>query len=118
LITGSGGPPPLFIFAFGAVLLLIIGTILFAVFKGLSTWTSNNAAEVISTRVTVVSKRTKVSGGVGDSSASTNYYITFEFTDRNRTELSVRGKMFGLIAEGDCGILTFQGTRFHGFQRE
>jgi hypothetical protein len=115
---GFGGPPPLFSFAFGAILLLVIGTFLFLVFKGLSTWMSNNAAEVISTKATVVSKRTKVSGGAGDSSASTNYYITFEFTDRNRAELSVRGKMFGLIAEGDSGMLTFQGTRFHDFQRE
>jgi hypothetical protein len=58
-----------------------------------------------------------VSGGSGDSSASTSYYATFEFEDRNRLELGVGREQFGYIVEGDQGTLTYQGTRFKDFSR-
>jgi hypothetical protein len=111
------GPPPLFTFAFSAVFILIIGVFLFILVKGISTWMSNNAAEVRTDVCRVVAKRTRVSGGAGDSSASTSYYITFEFEDGQRMELSVRGSEYGMIAEGDTGEVTYQGTRYHQFQR-
>jgi hypothetical protein len=33
-------------------------------------------------------------------------------------ELGVPDKEFGLLAEEDLGILTFQGTRYQGFERK
>ncbi|MFC5528726.1 DUF2500 domain-containing protein [Cohnella yongneupensis] len=109
---------PLFFKLFGGfVVLAIAGTIIFVIVKGVGTWSSNNASPVVQARCKVIDKRTEVWGGSGDSSASTNYYITFEFEDGNRVELPIRSNQFGLIAQGDQGELTYQGTRFKGFNR-
>lgn len=103
---------PLFFKLFGG---LIIGIFLIIVLKGLGIWVSNNNSEVITKKCRVVDKRTEVWGGSGDSSASTSYYITFEFEDHSRTELQLNGNEFGLIVVGDRGELTYQGTRFKDF---
>ena len=50
-------------------------------------------------------------------SSSTFYYTTFEVESGDRMELAVSGQDFGMLAEGDTGRLTFQGTRFKGFER-
>lgn len=67
---------------------------------------------------TVVAKRTEVSGGSGDSSATTRYYVTFEFDNGERTELIVGGNHYGMMVENDRGMLTYQGTRFKHFERD
>lgn len=51
------------------------------------------------------------------TSTSTSYYITFEVESRDRTELYVRSDEYGLLVIGDYGKLTFQGTRYLGFER-
>lgn len=109
---------PLFFKIFGGlVFTLVAGTFIYVIFKGLSTWISNNAADLAQERCKVVDKRTEVWGGSGDSSANTNYYITFEFDNRTRKELPVSAKHFGVIVIGDLGELTYQGTRFKEFKR-
>jgi len=109
--------PSSFQFFFGIMFVLVIGVFGYIIFKGLHTWVRNNQSEVLSRPCRVVTKRTKVWGGAGDSSANTSYYITFEFEDLSRLELPVRGDRYGLIAEGDVGVLTYQGTRFLDFER-
>ena len=49
---------------------------------------------------------------------STTYYVTFEFESTDRLELQVTGTEYGLLYEGDQGILTFQGTIYLGFDRK
>lgn len=51
------------------------------------------------------------------SSSSTTYYVTFEAEKNNRMEFRVSGKEFGMLAEGDQGKLTYQGSRYHFFER-
>jgi hypothetical protein len=51
-------------------------------------------------------------------STSTSYYVTFEFESGDRLELHVPHSEFGYLIEGDMGRLTFQGTRYKGFQRD
>lgn len=51
------------------------------------------------------------------TSSSTTYYVTFEVKSGNRIELIVSGQEFGMLVEGDCGELTFQGTRYKAFER-
>jgi hypothetical protein len=114
---GFGGPPPVFMFFFILIAVLIIGTLVFQIGKSASTWSQNNAAPHLTRNARIVSKRTEVWGGSGDSSAHTTYYITFEFADGSRLELSVKGEAFGLLAEGDTGTLQNQGTRFLDFYR-
>ena len=72
----------------------------------------------IITQTRAVTKRINTSGGTGNKPVSTSYYITFEFLNGSRTEFLVTDKEYGIIAEGDVGILTFLGTRFISFERD
>ncbi len=108
------GMPIFFIIVAG----IIISGFAYAIIKGITSWSTNNAAEIVTQRCKVVDKRTEVWGGSGDSSAKTNYYITYEFEDHTRKELHVRDNYYGLITVGDQGELTYQGTRFKEFLRQ
>lgn len=112
-----GGAPPVFTFFFTAIVLIFIGFVLYSIIKGVTTYTRNNAAERLTERARILTKRTNVSGGSGDSRAFTTYYITFEFEDGHRSEFQVRADEYGLLVEGDEGRLTHQGTRYLGFER-
>lgn len=109
---------PLFfkIFA-GFMILLVVGGFMYVIIKAISIGIANNRAALLTKRCKVVDKRTEVWGGSGESSANTNYFITFEFDDLSRIELQVRPDQFGLIVAGDQGEVTYQGTRFKGFAR-
>lgn len=103
---------------FVIVFLLILGLIIFAIIQGLTQWSKNNNSPKLSVPAQVVTKRSKTSGGSGDSSASTSYYVTFQFDSGDRLELRLNGTDYGMLAEDDLGILTFQGTRYHSFERK
>jgi hypothetical protein len=62
----------------------------------------------------VVAKRSRTYGGSNNTSTSTSYYATFQVESGDRMELAVKGSEFDMLAEGDLGILAFQGTRSHG----
>lgn len=110
---------PTFFKIFGGILLVIvIGVFAYIIINGLRIWTVNNNSEVLERKSKIVDKRTEVSGGAGDSSASTNYYTTFEFEDGSRKELYVNSKNFSLMVVGDIGQLIYQGTRFKEFNRQ
>ena len=47
----------------------------------------------------------------------TTYYVTFEVKSGDRMELPVQGHEYGMLVEGDFGELSFQGTRYLGFER-
>ncbi|WP_211271414.1 DUF2500 domain-containing protein [Anaerobacillus alkalilacustris] len=105
------------------IFIIVIGGIIFNVAKGVSEWHSNNQQPTLTVNTRVVSKRTETSrhmhnhNGHHHHHTTTHYYITFEVESSDRIELSVKGKQYGLIAEGDIGKLTFQGTRYHNFER-
>ena len=105
---------PIFI---GVVAIIVFGGIIFTLVKSIGTWNSNNNSPKLTVPVEVVTKRTETSGGSGDSSASTWYYATFQVKSGDRMELAVNGSQYGMLADGDVGMLTFQGTRFVGFER-
>ncbi|MCL2084208.1 MAG: DUF2500 domain-containing protein [Oscillospiraceae bacterium] len=104
----------------------VLGVIIFTAVRGIIGWSRNNAQPRIPAEAKVAAKRADVSHHrhhtAGDhhhahTSASTVYYITFEFLSGDRMELHVPAREYGLIAEGDGGILTSQGTRFISFER-
>ncbi len=109
--------PRLFSIFFGLIFFGVLGVFLFIIIRGFSEWTRNNRQQVFSDPVRVMDKRTHVWGGTGDSGASTSYYITFEFENGDRQEFMVSSRVFGDTTAGDTGTLTWQGTRFHDFQR-
>ena len=105
-------------FFISAIFCIVIGAIIFAIIKGIMEWTNNNNSPIVTIPARVAGRRTKVSGGSGDSSSRTSYYITFENEETGeRRELNVNGRTYGLIAEQDRGMLTYQGTRYKSFER-
>ncbi len=126
--SGFGGGPEDFMFsaipAFMVIFFIIFfGIIIFSVVKGIMQWNTNNNSPLATAEVKVTSKRGEVThhhhgNDVGaHHTTSTYYYVTFELTSGERIELEVNGKEYGMISEGDRGILTYQGTRYKGFQR-
>ncbi|MDO5291401.1 MAG: DUF2500 domain-containing protein [bacterium] len=110
---------------FNLIFLLAFGIIAFSIFNGLREWNQNNHSPRLTVDATVVSKRTNVShhhGNAGTNAGmhtttSTTYYVTFQVASGDRMELCVKGHEFGILVEGDYGALSFQGTRYLGFQR-
>lgn len=111
---------------FSIVFFLILGVIIVMLVKGLGEWNRNNHSPRLTVDATVVTKRTNVShhrhGGVGEvghvhHTTSTTYYVTFQVESGDRMELHVTGYEYGMLVEGDRGRLSFQGTRYLGFER-
>lgn len=51
------------------------------------------------------------------TTSNTFYYATFQVESGDRMELHVPRNEYGMLVEGDNGRLTFQGTRYLGFER-
>ena len=51
------------------------------------------------------------------TTTNTMYYVTFQMESGDRMEFQVSGIEYGMLAEGDTGELTFQGTRYLAFER-
>ena len=51
------------------------------------------------------------------TTTTTSYYVTFQFESGDRSEFSVSGLQYRMLAENDTGMFTFQGTRYLGFVR-
>lgn len=111
----------MFNFMFVLVFVLVIGTFVVTAVKGLSQWNRNNNSPELTVEATVVAKRMDVShhhhGQNHHHHTSTRYYATFQVTSGDRMEFSVDGGEYGMLAEGDLGALTFQGTRYLRFDR-
>ena len=101
----------------------VIGIIIFSAVKGGIRWNKNNNSPLLTVPAKAVTKRMNISHHYNGSempmsSSSTIYYVTFEVESGDRIEFSVSGKEYGILVEGDAGLLTFQGTRYKGFARK
>ncbi|MEH6937341.1 DUF2500 domain-containing protein [Bacillus sp. JJ664] len=101
---------------FGIVFVIVTFIIVFSIVKGITQWNKNNNSPKLNVKARVVSKRTAVHGG-GESSSYSRYFVTFEVESGDRIELMVKDSDYGMLVEGDNGVLAFQGTRFLGFNR-
>ncbi|MBD2260519.1 DUF2500 domain-containing protein [Pseudanabaena sp. FACHB-2040] len=109
---------PLFIVV---IFIVVVVGLLVAIFKAIAQWRHNNLQPISSERAQVVAKRTRVSGHNSshyNSRTTTFYYCTFEDERGTRHEFQVSGPEYGLLVEGDLGRLSYQGTRYKGFQRQ
>ena len=104
----------------------VFGLIIYKIVNHVSEEAKNSKAPVLTVEAKVVSKRTSVSGTGGSmqmngmyssGTTSTSYYVTFQAPDGSRLELKVPGKKYGMLAEGDTGLLTYQRKRFVGYKR-
>lgn len=107
-------------------IIVVVGILIFTAFNGIRRWNYNNQQPVLTVDASIVSKRSDISvhhhhhnenDASFNTSSSTTYYMTFEVESGDRMEFVVNGKEYGQAAEGDHGKLTFQGTRYHEFQR-
>ncbi|XKH50210.1 DUF2500 domain-containing protein [Chryseomicrobium palamuruense] len=120
---GYSDPAFGFMDSFGTVFIavmfvVIISVVIIGIGGSIKTWSKNNNSPRLTVPASVKTKRTETSGGSGESAANTWYYVTFEVQSGDRMELPVRGHEFGQLAEGDLGLLTFQGTRYINFERK
>ena len=109
---------------FPLMIMLVFAVFIVTAVKGLAQWNKNNNSPRLTVPAIIVAKRTNISrhrhGGAGDHHhyhTTTTYYITFEVESGDRMEFHVTGEEYGLLLEGDKGRLSFQGTRYLGFER-
>ncbi|SMC63694.1 Protein of unknown function [Papillibacter cinnamivorans DSM 12816] len=122
---GNGFFFSIFPLMFGSVFVFIIGIIVVTAVRGIGQWNKNNRSPVLTVDAEVVAKRSKVTHhrhNTSDAdlymSSSTSYFATFQVESGDRMELGMSGREYGMLAEGDLGRLTFQGTRYLGFERK
>jgi Protein of unknown function (DUF2500). len=107
-----------FVFVFTAIIVRSV--------QGARQWNRNNNSPVLTVDAIVVTKRSDVSyyhhntgtDNMHHTSSSTSYFVTFEVSSGDRMEFEVHDKEYGLLVEQDTGKLTFQGTRYLGFERK
>ncbi|MBU5455883.1 DUF2500 domain-containing protein [Caproiciproducens sp. MSJ-32] len=109
-----------FSFMFPLFFILFFGIFIFTIVRNIKEWRFNNKQPIIPVETLVVSKRSSshYHHHEHNTTSSTDYYVTFEFSNGERLELALPAREYGLIAEGDRGILSFQGTRFISFERK
>lgn len=104
---------------------LVFGIIIVTMVRGICEWNKNNHSPKLSVPAKVVSRRTAVSrhhhhqrNGMHHTHTATSYYATFQVESGDRMEFEISDVEYGMLAEGDRGMLTFQGTRYLNFRRE
>jgi len=99
---------------------LVFGIFVFVFVRGISEWVNNNNSPRLSVDAKIVDKRmsTHHHHSNGHHHHTYSYHITFEVQSGDRMELRVPRSEFGLLVEGDEGVLSFQGTRYLGFERK
>ena len=109
---------------FTIVFLLVMGIFVVTIAQNIRQWNKNNHSPRLTVPATVIAKRTNISrhrhngaNGHHYHTSSTSYYVTFQVDSGDRMELHMAGHEYGLLIEGDRGNLTFQGTRYLGFER-
>ena len=104
---------------FTLMFILVFGFFIVTIVRGIGQWNKNNNSPRLTVAATVVSKRTNVSHHHHDHHThhSTSYYVTFQVDSGDRMELHMSGQEYGMLVEGDKGNLSFQGTRYLGFER-
>lgn len=100
---------------FSLVFWLILIVIVVQLVRGVIQWGRNNASPRLTVEATVVSRRERT--WHNQHNYGSTYYATFQVESGDRMELKIPERDIGMLAEGDRGKLTFQGTRFLGFER-
>ena len=97
---------------------LVFGIIIVTMVRGVGEWNKNNQSPKLTVPATVVAKRSDVHRGIETMHTFTSYYVTFQVESGDRMEFEISDMEYGMLAEGDSGELTFQGTRYLNFRRE
>ncbi|HIW31099.1 MAG TPA: DUF2500 domain-containing protein [Candidatus Luteococcus avicola] len=110
---------------FALMFLLVMGAFVYRAVRYARAPRMSSPAVCIAKR-TQVTGHSSAMGGAGEASGmgmaatgttSTWYHATFQLPDGQRLELSMDGREYGQLAEGDSGILNWRDDIFEGFQR-
>lgn len=114
-------------FIFNMFGMLVLFMFLVIIGGGISQWVKNNNSPRETVKARVVDKKSEVTyiqqeqNGMMTNTPQWSYYIVFEFENSDGKKvvkkMVVSGKEYKRICEGDCGDLTFQGTRYIGFEK-
>lgn len=92
--------------------------------KTITEWNKNNNSPKLTVYATVIKKRTQVSNsdyldhnGMIHTTSSISYYVTFQVERGDEMEMRLSRNEYIMLAEGDYGKLTFQGTRYISFEK-
>ena len=100
---------------------LVFGMMIAGLIRSIRQWRKDESSPRLTVEASVVAKRTARQRPMSNKRYSgrdyTNYYATFQFESGDRMELELKGYEYGMIVEGDKGKLTFQGSRYLGFER-
>ncbi|MBQ2988424.1 MAG: DUF2500 domain-containing protein [Clostridia bacterium] len=100
--------------------ILFFALFIFIFIRNISEWVNNNNSPRLSVDARIVAKRRVTHHhhhANGHIHHSHTYRVTFEVRSGDRMELKVPRDAFGFLEEGDFGVLSFQGTRYLGFER-
>ena len=97
---------------------------IFAIISIVRQWMQNNNSPRLTVEALVVSKRTYTTQQpvAGDPTSAHGFHtttdciVTFQVESGDQLKFSVSGREYRTLAEGDRGRLTFQGTRYLGFE--
>lgn len=118
-----------FDFMFSIIFVLMVASFVYAFVKNIKQSHKNNKSPRLTVDAEVASKRIDVThhshANAGDATgahgyhttSSTDYYVTFQVESGDRIEFSLSSYEYSMLVEGDCGKLSFQGTRYLGFER-
>lgn len=107
----------------------ILTVIVIQAAKGILQWHKNNQSPQLTVPARVIGKRVSISHHqtpmAGDATgahgfmttASSTCFVTFQFNDGERMVFHVSKSEYGMLAEGDAGLLRCQGTRYLSFDR-
>lgn len=105
------------ILIFGLIFVFVIVSLV----RSIRRWGKDEKSPRLTVDAKVAAKRTARQRRMSNKRCSgrdyTNYYATFQFESGDRLELELKSYEFGLLVEGDKGKLTFQGSRYLGFER-
>lgn len=110
----------MFVLVFG----LVIAVFAVTAIRGITQWNKNNHSPRLTVSAKVVGKRMDYvrhrngTDTMSHGTTSSVYYVTFQVASGDRMELCVNGYEYGALVEGDYGELSFQGTRYLGFDRK
>lgn len=114
---------PMYPIMFHIVPVIMCAILLVGLVRSMKEWHRNEQSPRLIVDAKVVSRRSAVRRTMSDRKhihrhGGTNYYVTFQFETGDRLELEMSGAEYGMLAEGDQGRLTFQGSRYLGFERK
>lgn len=113
---------------FNIVFIFIFIVFIAVLVKNISEWNHNNHSPLLSVEASVKSKRTSTTThqhpNGGDATGAqgfhtttvTDYYITFQVESGDCMEFKVNSKEYALLSNGYRGKLSFQGSRYIGFE--